>query len=120
IRVISLNALRFGLNLDSDNCFKTPTVTPNTYAEEQELIPVANLKSLQGLDALHTLDWTTVKQRWVELDEALQPPVPNVYCRPAYSRTRSNSFVGWLARHHSRKKAIDWRQICQAFRYIHR
>ena len=54
----------FRSQFDSHNGVKAPTVTLNTYAEVQELIPIANLGSLQGLDGLHTLDWTTVKQRF--------------------------------------------------------
>src|SRR5215510_20670 len=54
----------FQSQFDSHNNDKTPTVTLNTYAEVKELIPIANLESLQRLEGLHTLGWTTVQQRF--------------------------------------------------------
>lgn len=54
----------FRLDLDGRNRSKTPTVVLNTFARVQELIPIANVEVLRGLDGLHTLNWATVLERF--------------------------------------------------------
>jgi hypothetical protein len=62
----SLHALHpsFQSGFDNHRGTKTSTVILNTYAEVHQLIPIANLDALRPLDSLHTLNWTTVEQRF--------------------------------------------------------
>src|SRR4030095_3074932 len=54
----------FRFDLDGPDGSKTPTVVLNTFARVQELIPISNVEVLRGLDGLHTLNWTTVLERF--------------------------------------------------------
>ena len=54
----------FQFDLGGPNASKTPTVVLNTFARVQELIPISNVEVLRELDGLHTLNWTTVMERF--------------------------------------------------------
>lgn len=54
----------FQIDFGQHHGTKTPTIIMNTYAEVEELIPIANLEDLRGLDGRHTLNWATVEQRF--------------------------------------------------------
>jgi len=54
----------FQSDFDKLSSSKTSTVILNTFARVQELIPIANLEALRKFDGMHTLNWTTVEQRF--------------------------------------------------------
>jgi len=54
----------FQIDFDQHVGTKIPTIIMNTYAEVEELIRIANLEDLRGLDGRHTLNWATVEQRF--------------------------------------------------------
>jgi hypothetical protein len=54
----------FQSRFDSLKGPKSSTIILNTYAEVHQLLPLARLDALRALDGLHTLNWTTVEQRF--------------------------------------------------------
>jgi hypothetical protein len=54
----------FPLSSDTPNSSKSPAVILNTFARVQELIPISNVEVLRRLDGLHTLNWSTVLERF--------------------------------------------------------
>jgi len=74
----------FPLTRDKPNSSKAPSVVLDTFARVQELIPISNVEVLRGLDGLHTLNWTTVEQRfWYRNRPGLNLLLLRVYSLPA-------------------------------------